>query len=330
MCFPDSWPLSLSCLIIKRLLLKKEHIQDLLHKYEQGICTEEENIALQQWLDDLAGQAGEYVFAPDEKQRVKRRLLASVLKRGSHGSENVLLIRIRQAMAAAAVITMAAVSWWWFHQPHVIKVRSGNEVARVVLPDSSVIWLNKNAEIAYNKAFTQHRYVQLQQGEAFFDVKKDTAHPFTIQSGAVTTTVKGTSFSVTKDYYNNGIKVAVLTGRVAVSSGKDTMAVLTPGWRIRYVPGVSTVLEDAIQPASINGWIHGETVLQQATVKEVASWLHTSFNVQVNNRNDKYTGNYYLSFKKGITLPEALRIINLVSAGQHAHFSLHHNVVTIE
>lgn len=310
--------------------MNKEHIQDLLHKYEQGICTGEETVALQQWLDMLAERGGDYVFAPEQKQRVKTKLLASVLKRGNRQGSNVLLIRMRQAMAAAAVITAAAVAWWWFQHPRLIKVAADNEVVRVVLPDNSVVWLNKHSTIAYHNGFTQHRYVQLHQGEAFFEVKKDTAHPFLIQSGEVTTTVKGTSFSVTKDYYNNGIKVSVLTGRVAVSTGKDTMAILTPGWRVKYVPDVCTHLEADIQPAEVNGWIQGETVLQRASVMEVASWLHTHFNVTVNNSSKKYTGNYYLSFKKGITLPEALRIINLVSSGQHAHFSLHHNEVTID
>lgn len=311
-------------------MLKKEHIQDLLHKYEQGICTEEETVVLQQWLDDLAGLGGDYVFAPEQKQQVKHKLLASVLKRGSRQPGRVLPLRVRQAVAAAAVLTAVMAGLWWMYTPRLIKVTAGSEVVRVVLPDHSVIWLNKNAEIAYSSGFAQHRNVQLQQGEAFFDVKKDTAHPFTIQSGEVTTTVKGTSFSITKDYYNNGVKVSVLTGRVAVSSGKDTMAVLTPGWRLKYTPGTGKALENAIQPAAVNGWIHGETVLQQATVQEVASWLHTAFNITVQNNHNRNGGDYYLSFKKGITLPEALRIINLVSAGQHAHFSLQHNVVTID
>lgn len=309
--------------------MKKEYIQDLLHKYEKGICTPDETVALQQWLDGIAAGANDYVFEAEHKKQVRYKLLQSVLRQGMGGKASLVRMRLTRLTAAAAVL-VAITAWWWFAQPHLIKEVASAQVRRLVLPDSSVVWLNKNSAIAYNSAFTGNRYLVLEKGEAFFDVKKDPDHPFVIKSGEVFTTVKGTSFSVRKDFYTNDAVVSVLTGRVAVSHNADTMAVLLPGHRLRYVTAMQLRMEDSVTPGEVNGWIEGETILQRASVHDVADWLHTSFGVNVLNRNIRYNGNYYLSFKKGITLQEALRIINLVSSKQNVHFSLHNNEVVIE
>lgn len=310
--------------------MKKAYIQDLLHKYEKGICTPDETVALQQWLDGIAAAANEHVFEAESKEQVRRKLLQSVLRQGTGGKAALVRMRLTRLVAAAAVLAAVITACWWWAQPRLLTEKASAQVRRVVLPDGSVVWLNKNSAIAYSSAFTRNRYLVLEKGEAFFEVKKDTAYPFVIKSDEVYTTVKGTSFSVRKDFYTNDAVVSVLTGRVAVSHQADTMAVLVPGRRLRYVKEMQLYMEDSVAPGEVNGWIEGETILQRASVHDVADWLHTSFGVNVQNRNTRYNGNYYLSFKKGITLQEALRIINLVSSKQNVHFSLHNNEVVIE
>ncbi|BAV07783.1 FecR family protein [Filimonas lacunae] len=310
----------------------QKDIQQLLQKYEEGTCTPEESLQLQQWLDGLATRGKEYVFTADERRSSRRRMLKNV----QAGKRAGVIINIRQwaikTAAAAAVVVMLTAGGWWYQRAQFITISSNAALAvtRVVLPDSSVVWLNRNTAITYHKGFALNRRVQLLQGEVFFDVKKDAQHPFVIQSGDIYTTVKGTSFSVAKNHYTNDVKVTVVTGRVAISKGSDTLAVLTPGKRLRYVEEKEKAGVDEASPAEANAWVKGDALLQHAGIMEVASWLHQQYNIPVENLHRGNDIDFYLSFSKGITLQDAIKIINLVGAKHQVTFFVEQNKVVIK
>lgn len=310
--------------------MKKDYIQELLHKYEEGTCTHDETVLLQQWLDELAAGKTAYRFDGGGRTGVRNKLLASVLKRKPAAVISLLPVWAGRVVAAAVLVALALTGGWYYNSHRVITIAATGAVNRIVLPDSSVVWLNRNSEIAYQASFRADRTIELKKGEAFFDVKKDAQHPFVVQAGEVTTTVLGTSFSIVKDYYTRGAKVAVVTGKVAVSVTGNNQVVLTPGGRVRYEPAMAAALKDTASASAASGWIQGETILEHVSLNEVANWLHTFYNVPVRNTHTGYKGNYYLSFKHGITIEEAIRIINLVSNQQQVRFSLHDNEVVIE
>lgn len=76
-----------------------------------------------------------------------------------------------------------------------------NEIKKIVLPDNSVVTLNKNAQIAYGKSIFRdfNREVEL-KGEAFFSIEKDkSGKQFTVQTSYFKITVLGTEFNVRDD-----------------------------------------------------------------------------------------------------------------------------------
>lgn len=86
-----------------------------------------------------------------------------------------------------------------------------------LLPDGTVIWLKPNSKITYSENFLTNQFRQVKlDGEAFFDVKRDTLHPFIITSGNMNTKVLGTSFNI-KAYENlDQAEVSVISGKVLV------------------------------------------------------------------------------------------------------------------
>ena len=68
-------------------------------------------------------------------------------------------------------------------------------IKTIFLPDSSKVNLAANAQLSFPENFKTHRNVEL-KGEAVFEVKKDSAHPFTVKSQLTTTRVLGTIFKV--------------------------------------------------------------------------------------------------------------------------------------
>lgn len=56
------------------------------------------------------------------------------------------------------------------------------EQKRLVLPDSSEVWLNAGSTITYPKTFTKENRVVTLDGEAYFSVRKDDAKPFIVET----------------------------------------------------------------------------------------------------------------------------------------------------
>ena len=116
------------------------------------------------------------------------------------------LFLTQQVPAAEAIVTTT--------YPHDIRL--------LRLPDGSRVWVNQNTEIAYLSEFAGDTREVTLSGEAFFEVAKDPEKPFIITSGAVRTTVLGTSFNI-EAYAGKAIEVSVRSGLVKVQASGNTV-----------------------------------------------------------------------------------------------------------
>src|SRR5690606_4247104 len=94
------------------------------------------------------------------------------------------------------------------------------------LPDQSVVWLHPGATLGYEASSfsTVSRKVQL-HGEAFFDVAKKTNNPFIVEVDKMRVKVLGTSFLIRPADNQTDYVVAVVSGKVEISSaGRDSEA----------------------------------------------------------------------------------------------------------
>lgn len=86
----------------------------------------------------------------------------------------------------------------------------------VRLPDGSVITLENNAVLKYDKDFNAATRTVFLRGKAFFDVARNAEKPFIIHSNGLVTKVLGTSFTIAADEDDEDVTVSVVTGKVAV------------------------------------------------------------------------------------------------------------------
>ncbi|SEA89862.1 FecR family protein [Pedobacter hartonius] len=132
------------------------------------------------------------------------------------------VIPLRWPIAAAIALMMAFFGYILFQQrsnsvPRMVKISNTEKsIRKEVLPDGTTVWLNPNASLSYPQKFGKLRKVKM-QGEAFFEVTKDHAHPFVITSGRVVTKVWGTSFRIRSVPGENNTQVSVLSGKVSVT-----------------------------------------------------------------------------------------------------------------
>ena len=68
--------------------------------------------------------------------------------------------------------------------------------ASVVLPDGSKVWLNSDSEIKYTNLYGDGERIISLDGEAYFEVAKDSLNRFVVQAGDLAVEALGTSFNV--------------------------------------------------------------------------------------------------------------------------------------
>jgi ferric-dicitrate binding protein FerR (iron transport regulator) len=142
------------------------------------------------------------------------------------------IVRKLVAVAAAAAILVAAWTGWYLMRPTAPAVQQLSSApggkSRVVLPDGSIVWLNCNTQLHYEKnGFgKQHRDITL-TGEAFFDIAKSEGIPFIIHAGKVNIRVLGTAFNVKAYTGDSAVFTTLVRGKIAVSFREKTV-VLQP------------------------------------------------------------------------------------------------------
>lgn len=131
--------------------------------------------------------------------------------------------------AAAVILLFFSLALWQFgrdsHAPApeiavsdwVSESNISGQRSEVVLPDGSIVALNAESELRYDRLSfgRDHRDVFL-TGEAFFEVRKNPESPFRVHSNDLITIALGTSFNV-RAYADLPTRVQLATGRVSVS-----------------------------------------------------------------------------------------------------------------
>ena len=101
------------------------------------------------------------------------------------------------------------------------KINPTGQKSKIFLSDGSTVWLNANSTISYFKHFSDSARIVTLEGEAYFDVAKDSLSPFIVRTNGITVEVIGTQFNVNSRNSEEGVTVALLEGVVKVFKDKQ-------------------------------------------------------------------------------------------------------------
>lgn len=136
------------------------------------------------------------------------------------------------------------------------------------LADDSVIHLGPDSAVAVSYDDTA-RHVALLRGEAYFKVTRDTARPFTVTTGTVTTTVLGTAFDVRRTA--DGVAVAVREGIVRVSNATTALRLGAGEWA-NLTEG-RAVAQGTVAPDLVAAWQLGQLVVKDELITDMVQTL---------------------------------------------------------
>ncbi len=252
------------------------------------------------------------------------------------------------ARGAAVLLPLVIVfaSYLYVRQPHVADFTPIQEIVtvygtrkQVLLPDSSVVWLNAGSSVEFPLAFSGGKREVILVGEGYFEVVKNPEEPFYVQTEEIENIyVKalGTAFNVKAYAEDDRIETTLLSGNAQLlqrTNGREiTLAVLEPDQHVVYdkkkrstqvmdepeeeKPVITTRISSLEAQVEINkhtAWVAGRLIFRNDSMGEVARRLGRWYNVDVTLKDDILRGYSYTATFTDETLEQVMELLTMTA-----------------
>lgn len=256
-------------------------------------------------------------------------------------------LRLLTAAMTAIVVVGFTVFWlnWpvqtdqWLGSSSETKVFStqAGEQATLRLNDGSHVRLNVDSRLTLTSSFGEEQRMVELEGEAFFDVEKDSMRPFMVRTDGFTARVLGTSFGVTAYPEQQGTSVVVSEGKVEVTSDTSSTPqqqqrsmVLSRHQMGRFLRSGEQFFQKDIDVDRKLSWREGRVVFEKAPFEKVVRRIERWYSVRitVEDGGSMPSGKLNAKFDGEQSLSEVLKIIAMAFGleyerdGKHVKFSV--------
>lgn len=310
--------------MLLRVSLKSSRIgsmsvsEALLDKYFKGQCSPEEKLQVLNYLnaidelpDHLLSQAEWDETNDAQLEEVKSEEMFNAVKKQTI-AKTYRLKWVKIVAAAAVLLAVLSIGLFnlnWNQRDSKMMLTSNKALIPekanpinwksvvnytdhqqlVTLPDGSTVSIFPGAELRYAIPFVKNKREVFLNGKSFFEVSKDTNHPFVVYTKGIATTALGTSFTITALEKGKFIKVELHTGKVLVKN-IDTVQhisafseVLLPGKELVYnsILNKISVSDHRTLLAKGKSGSHQDLNFQQASLVDVFDQLEKHYKVKI-------------------------------------------------
>lgn len=301
--------------------MKKEDFIKIVEKHAIKKTTKQEEKVVSDFFDAL--QRKEMNIEDEEKVRLR---ILSGIREKTQKVKQTNYYRI-----AASVTIFICLTAFLFkattNSNTIYYATQKGEKKNITLPDGSTVFLNSNSNITYNKDFKTNRNLVL-HGEAFFNVTKDSLHPFTVKTSTIQTEVLGTSFNIHSSKHQDAT-VTVNTGKVQVNllKNKSVKLFLTKNQSAVYTKVNTSLQKNNIISSNYSSWTKNTLWFNNLTLLEAAKKIENWFNVEITIKdatveNLRLTGTY-----KDPKLEEVLESIKFL---KNIEYTVQNSKITID
>ena len=158
----------------------------------------------------------------------------------------------------------------------------------VELSDGTEVFLNAESILRFPNSFEEGTCREIWiDGEAYFKVKRDEAHPFVVHTGNIEVEVLGTEFNV-RDYPEEHRVVTTLVNGSVQFTGKDKKkVVLEPGFQVIADSLTGTWDVREVNLKEYVGWRNGLYVFSHLTLEELMRVIERNYDVTVFFANEE-------------------------------------------
>jgi len=190
---------------------------------------------------------------------------------------------------------------------------------QIVLPDSTVVWLNSASTLKYPNRFDGPERVVELEGEAYFYVREQRLEPggnrrsqrkkpFKVISRGQEVEVLGTQFNISA-YPDEQTKTTLVTGRVQVAPSDVSPIAIRPGQQ--SIVNGKDIRITAIDTSQYIAWKHGifhfESTPLEEMLKQIARWYDVNVIYKQGIPKETFTG----KFRRDVSLNGVVDIFRL-------------------
>lgn len=163
---------------------------------------------------------------------------------------------------------------------NILQIPTGGEYL-LLLADGTKVWLNSQTTLRYPVSFTgKERNVYL-EGEAYFEVARDTNKPFYVRTkNKINVQVLGTAFNVRAYSDEQEVETVLEKGAVKMSQNAENV-ILTPGFKATYNKQNQKFSIQKVNTELYTAWHSGQYVFEKATIQHILQKLSRWYGMNV-------------------------------------------------
>jgi ferric-dicitrate binding protein FerR (iron transport regulator) len=185
---------------------------------------------------------------------------------------------------------------------------------KLELPDGTDVWLNSASSIRYPTDFKdRERKVEI-TGEAYFEVARNEATPFVVETNNTEVKVLGTRFNINSYENEQAVKTTLLDGKISVTlrtsqhPESSEPAVLQPGQQA-VATSALTIVKD-VNVEQVMAWKNGYFSFKNADLTTVLRQLERWYDIDI-----KYAGyipvrHFTGELSRDLTLSQVISVLS--------------------
>lgn len=157
----------------------------------------------------------------------------------------------------------------------------------ITLSDGSVVTLNSGSQIRYMEKFAGSEREVFLEGEAFFEVAKDSIKPFIVHAAGLSTHALGTSFNI-KAFRDEQVEISLISGVIEVKS-QDGMKkeVIQPGEGIYTISDGENWKRRNVDLERVTAWMNKTIIFDNTPFLNAVHTLEKWYGVKIHLLNFK-------------------------------------------
>ena len=221
--------------------------------------------------------------------------------------------------------------------------------SRIILPDSSIVWLNAGSKISYSNNFNRDERTIKLEGEGYFDVKSDPRKPFIVQTPHLNVRALGTIFNVKAYPDEDDVSTTLIEGAVTIEipgTSSLTSYKLEPKQNITYnisekrisntkideviiarnevdkeaipsekpdKPRPNLLVRNNIKPELYTSWKDEIWIIEGKTLADMAIMLERRFNTKIHINTDELKRYRFTGKIMNETLEQVQEILSMTT-----------------
>lgn len=347
---------------------------EILVKYFKGESNKDENTLITSWIEEskeneklflelrVLWEAGKLndvsikeIIVTEWKKLESRIDAHDYKKHFSHRSPDRVRNLIYNALKIAAIfIVSLGISWYLLNNTSIsggsqnisyYEFRTPKGSKSVIdLPDGSKVYLNAESYLRFPEKFTKSNREIYLEGEAYFDITKNTENPLIVKTSEINIKVVGTAFNV-KSYPDEGtIETTLVRGEIILeksktdASEKASTIKLEPNQRATFIKKQGNIHLDNVDPVETiesktnqlvrkeklllsdvqetekyTAWKDGKLIFDNETFENLAIKLERWYDIKITINDEELKQIRFTGTFENETIEQGLEIMQLTT-----------------